>query len=733
MSTSIFDFAWLIPLCPFVVFGIIMLFTPRNRAASEQLALYGIVVTLVLALATFVSAVVMVIEGSPLPVSSPLFTWFSHHGQALTIGIYLDPLSVLMLFSLALICLMVLIYGQDTWLSLRDGHTFAIISLLVAGVFGLLVFDNWLVFFFFWEFIDVSTYLLVVLRPEEKRVPEAGLQTFVIQQVSSLCFLLGLALLYSHTGSLSYSQVLSPQALGALGQGFMGTQFPVAAVVALLFLGGAMGKSAQFPLHVWLPGATRAPAPLSAIIHTAATSAGIFLLLRAAPLFSAASGSLHLGGLDVSIVTLVGTVTAIFAALVSLVQRDVLLAISFSTISQLGYAIAALGLGGRVAGIFHLTTSIFTSALLLLAAGSVARGMAHGGSNDPNDMLNMGGLSGQQPVTFWSFFVGAMACSGLPFITAGFWSKEAILSLAWVSSRPAFWILAAAAGITAFGAVRQLWLIFFGSPRSDISARAPESPTSMITPTALLALMAIGLSVTGIPKELDLFPNLIETFVGPDSAAAEPVIESMPLGIAAVVGGLILGFLFYVWKPLRAGEMDRLETAMRTVWLGWLHDFFQRRAHVDRAYQAIFGRGTQILANALRQIDDLVDDLIDETPWVIAQLSQGSRWLDDRVLDPLAQYVGQASRGLARAVDVFEQTVLIRLPDGIRIGTLALARAAHLLDRRVLSPLVDGMGNAVKMMGLSLRPRTGKLQSYLLLASLTVLMLAAISYLFLHT
>jgi NADH-quinone oxidoreductase subunit L len=763
---SIFDFAWLIPLLPLLAFVVISLFAHQSRTLSQQLAMYGIVISSVLAQMMFWAAATAAGE---LPAQSAPIVWFTLGEQPLPLGLYIDPVSAVMLFALSLICLMVFVYAvgamQD---DPRCSRFFAVLSLLAASALGLLVFDNLLLFFIFWEIMDVCAYLLIGFWHERKSARRAGLKAFLVTRVGDLCLLLGLALLYAETGSLVYNEAFDTEATAA---------------IALLLFGGVVGKTAQFPLHVWLPEATEAPIPASTLIHVATSAAGALLLVRTLPLFGAAADSLMILGLGVTIVALIGILTALFAALIAVVQRDVRRALSFSTISQLGYVVAALGIGAYTAGVFHLVISMFINTLLFLAAGSVTRGMARGGQDepggesfDPNDMFNMGGLRRRQFTTFLTFLVGALALSGLPFITAGFWSKDAILIRAWADSQVVFWVLALTAGVTAFGAMRQVCLIFIGSPRSLAASRASESPPAMTTPLIILMFFAMVLGWAGIPEQPlpGLVPNWFETFLGAKSAARDFVWEPTSLGIAFGVSGLTLSFLIYAWRFMETGEMDRLEKAARRVGLGWLYGWMRDGFYIDRLYRWAFVKIAIWPTTALDRFDRALDCLVSRTARVGWDIARGGDRFDVQVLDPLLSLAnrlaeglshacnaadlrldrlvngtGQASRGLARTSDVLE-VGLTRLVDltaraGKRLshvgnafdlglerlvgltgpGMLILAELSDAVDR-VLDIAVDGVGSAVRVSGLWFRPRTGRVQSYLLLASVALLVLVAI-------
>ena len=389
----------------------------------------------------------------------------------------------------------------------RYSRFFAYISLFATGMLGIVVFDSLLTFFIFWEIMGTCSYLLIGFWYEKESAKQAGLKAFLVTKVGDLFFMLGLVLLYSEVGSLAYRDIFDAHTLEELAtHAFLGTGIPVGAVVALLLFGGTVGKSAQFPLHVWLPDAMEGPTPVSALIHAATmVSAGVFLIVRMFPLFEQVRAIEHFGA-HMTVVAAVGAFTALFSSIIAVAQNGIKRVLAFSTISQLGYMVAALGIGTEgayVAGAFHLITHAFFKALLFLGSGSVIHGMEHGHHHahehgehgheefEPNDMRNMGGLARRMPRTFWTFLVGGLALSGFPLITAGFWSKDEILAQAFGPSPLVFWVLVASAGLTAFYTARQICMTFLGKPRTKAAEHVPESVPSMTVPLIILAVFAV--------------------------------------------------------------------------------------------------------------------------------------------------------------------------------------------------------------------------------------------------
>src|SRR5512137_198698 len=490
----------LIPLPPLLAFGLIVLFTNRSNRLSHSVAIGAMLLSWALAMAVFTLAVTTPHLGEqPIELSFP---WLPTGTTSLSLGVLIDPLSAATLFFVAWTCLAIFVYsvGYHNFGEPRDAHDvaglpphggglepmyarfFAFISLFAFGMLTLVVSDNLLLLFVGWEIMGLCSYLLIGFWYGKDAAMKAMVKAFMTTRIGDVFMLLGLALLYSATGTLNYREILfNEEVLHQLATtpAFLGLS--VAGAAGLLLFMGTVGKSAQFPLHVWLPDAMEGPTPVSAMIHAATmVSAGVYLVLRFFPLLSAGweeGGALTTPML---VVSGVGAFTALFAATIAVAQNDIKRVLAYSTISQLGYMIAAVGIGAFVAAAFHLITHAFFKALLFLGSGSVIHGVEHGvlhtGDHvDPQDMFNMGGLRKKMPVTFWTFLIGGFALSGFPIITAGFWSKDEILADAFVNGHIiVFATLAIAAFMTAFYTMRQITLTFFGTPRSKAAEHARE-------------------------------------------------------------------------------------------------------------------------------------------------------------------------------------------------------------------------------------------------------------------
>jgi NADH-quinone oxidoreductase subunit L len=771
---EILNLAWLIPLFPALAFVAIALFTHRSRALSHWTTIGGIAIAFLLAQIVFWAAVTRPVGGGEEAFESAIAPWLITGVQRLGIGVWVDPATAVMLFMVPLVCMMIFIYSVGymnfgtSEVDPRYSRFFCYLSLFATGMLGMVVFNNLLAFFIFWEIMGTCSYLLIGFwydksypDPDKITPKEAGLKAFIVTKIGDLFFMLGLALLYAEVGSLAYRDIFSAETLDHLAHTpFLGTS--MATVISLLLFGGTVGKSAQFPLHTWLPDAMEGPTPVSALIHAATmVSAGVFLVVRTFPILQVAdAGVLAVGG--VPFVALIGAFTAIFSSIMAIAQDDIKGVLAFSTISQLGYMVAALGIGAYVAGAFHLITHAFFKALLFLGSGSVIHGVEHGhhhvhahahGEHDshggaekharheereghaheehsgwfnPNDMKNMGGLAKRMPRTFWTFLIGGLALSGFPLFTAGFWSKDEILAQAYELSPAVFWVLAVAAGITAFYTMRQICLTFAGEPRTEAAEHAPESVFSMTVPLMVLAVFAVSLGWAGIPEHFPviggLIPNWFHDFVGSTISAGHAehavrvaghlaeashgfVWQPLVMSIVLALGGLTVGWLVYGRNPLAAGQMDPVEAGLRRLNLGWLYEAMRNRFYFDELYQLVVVRPSIWLAGVFDAFDygqggghGVVDGAVNLVGRIGRISSEVSGWIDANLVDRLVDLAGDAGVLLSNGFNAF--------------------------DLRVVDGAVDGVGDLVKEGGRAVRPiQTGKVQNYVLLASFAVLAL----------
>ncbi len=702
---------WLIPAGPLLAFLIITLITNKSKLApaSDQheygghhpdydgmmvpvVARYSRIVSVVVGMAGVIAALIIswvtLANASQLhhigqEVLTSSVAWMDTGDTVFHMGVLVDPATVIMLVMVPIAVLMIFIYSIGYMAhDPRQARFFALISLFAGAMLTLVVADNVLLFFVGWEIMGVCSYMLIGFWFEKESAYKAAIKAFTTTRIADVVMLLGIAYLYSVTGTLSFREIMySPETLDMLATTapiiFGGWTVSAASIIGIFLIIGTVGKSAQFPLHVWLPDAMEGPTPVSAMIHAAAmVSAGIFSLIRLYPLF-AAGGDPHHGILTepLAFMAVTGAFTALLAATMAVAQRDVKAVLAYSTISQLGFMMAALGIGAYVAAAFHLITHGFFKALLFMAAGSVIHGMEHGEHHvhehghdahehddhdhqfDPQDMFNMGGLRKTMPVTFWTFLIGGLSLSGLPIITAGFWSKDEILADAWLGLEQygsgahtlVFVLLALAAFMTAFYTMRQIALTFGGEPRSEAAKHANLGRDvvsfTMTLPLVILAVFAIVAGFVGVPTDFPIlgpifspennaFHHLvIEALPLPDTTAAyaslpdyhphAPPFNIVPVATSFIVAllGLWLGWLTYWRKPLKAGQKDPLEDA-----LGPLHPILKNRYYLDDVYEQIFVKPSQWLG--VQVIAFLDRGIIDALLHVIARIFT---WLGDLI------------------------------------------------------------------------------------------------------
>ena len=725
---------WLIPVIPLLSFGLIVLFFNKWKRLSSVVAILSMIASFVLAQIVFWQSVGIGPELAKEPIHSavPWLPTSANPADWFKMGVMVDPLTAVMLFFVSITCLCIFVYsyGYHNGGTPESKHNkkgeppevgtvevmfsrfFAYISLFAAAMLTLVVADNLLMLFIGWEVMGLCSYLLIGFwfartYPDPKRITpfQAAIKAFMTTRVGDVLMLLGIAYLFSQTGTLSFRELFQPDTLTKLAttQSYI-VGLSVAGLAGLLLFAGTVGKSAQFPLHVWLPDAMEGPTPVSAMIHAATmVSAGVYAVVRMFPLLHAGLGHEGFFTPPMLAMGIIGAFTALFASVIAIAQNDIKRVLAYSTIAQLGYMIAALGVGAWVAAAFHLVTHAFFKALLFLGSGSVIHGVEHGHHHvavhgehgeyfDPNDMMNMGGLRTKMPVTFWTFLIGGLALSGFPLITAGFWSKDAILGGAFeqwqagnVLGQVVFIVLALSALLTAFYTARQISLTFLGKPRTEAAAHASENVWTMTAPLVVLAFFAlfagfVGTEHTfwagiGFPQVAELLPNWFHSFVG---ATVEEVVKlevateftPWPLITSLVValGGLALGFWIYAWrKPLEAGERDPLADGSFYTWM-------QERFYVDQLYDLILIRPTLWLAR-----------------WTYT-------FIDKTVIDGFLHGVARSAYRIGEAFRVF--------------------------DRAVINGGADALGQSIKELGEGFREvQTGRVQNYMLLVLLMTIII----------
>ena len=613
-------------LLPLAAAVIILLGGRRSRALSAGLSIGAVSIGLALSMFLFGHYF------DHPPVTHEYFHWLALGKDSLNIAfaVRLDQLSTLMLLVVTLVGTLVHIFSL-AYMRDDEGYAryFAGLSLFVFSMLGIVLAANFVLLFIFWELVGVSSYLLISHWYEKSAAAEAGKKAFLTNRIGDVGFLLGILFIWHETGSLNFTDTTMSTAAG------------------LLIFCGAIGKSAQFPLHVWLPDAMEGPTPVSALIHAATmVAAGVYLLCRVFFIFTDDA---------LLIIAWIGGLTALLAALMAVQQNDIKRILAYSTLSQLGYMVMAVGCAGPAAAMFHLTTHAAFKALLFLGAGAVIYSCHH-----EQDIWKMGGLRQRMPRTFTCFMVGALALAGVPLLS-GFYSKDAILMQAWLHQTPIFYLGVAVAALTAFYMMRCVLVAFFGEARTDAAREAPSAKLAMVVPLMILTTFSIGLGQPWLG--LDRHTNGINNWdkhalkqfdreteanrhdsnaTNQDTAAAFGKTRdrahnaAMVGGTLAAAMGLLLGWFIY-----RQAKTDPLPGK-----LGRLSEIMRDRFYFDELY-AFLNRWTQ---ESLARVADWFDR------WIIA---------------------GAGVRGISGTVDI--TATILRLCQSGNLRNYALLLAIGLL------------------------------------------------------
>jgi NADH-quinone oxidoreductase subunit L len=594
----------------------------------------GIVASLATGLAFGLAVVLTVtLKDAPEPVTVPFAEWIHINGLSVDWAFRVDTLSTVMMLVVSGVGCLIHIYAigymqkdvRHNGDPARYRRFFIYFNLFIASMMVLVTAGNYLVMFVGWEGVGLCSYLLIGFWFEKGENGTgnalAGQKAFVVNRIGDLGLLLALFMMFWYFGTFDFNGVF--QAAGALGPASAG----VILAITLFMLLGVAGKSAQLPLFVWLPDAMAGPTPVSALIHAATmVTAGVYLVARSYPLFALVPQAQV-------IVTWVGTLTAIFAATIAVAQFDIKKVLAYSTMSQLGFMVAAVGMGAFTAGMFHLVTHAFFKALLFLAAGSVIQGLErghekqhheghHGEEIDPQDMRVMGGLQHRMPITFWVFLAGTLAIAGVAPLS-GFFSKDEILAASTKMSPAIFVILLATAFLTAFYMGRLFFMTFYGKPRSDSAAQATESPAVMTTPLVILAILSVLGGLINLPRVLTLEKWLEHTLGQGLTAPFSWVTAFISLGLAVL--GLFLAWKVYCRRNLlNLKQVDPLEQPLGALFTGMRNKWW-----VDELYHAVFVKpfqyvSSQVLANWVDQkmIDGAVNGAGEATSFISKQRSR---------------------------------------------------------------------------------------------------------------
>ncbi len=598
------DLAWIILLLPLLSAGIIAVFTHRDAKLSASISVAAVVLSFLLSAGLFlILGQMQGASGLDLAKGAdarPL-SWLNLDDLKVNIGLHLDRLSLIMLLVVTGVGSLIHIYSTGY---MHDdpgkGRFFGSLSLFMFSMLGIVLADNLVMMFIFWELVGVSSYLLIGFWYQKPSAADAAKKAFITNRLGDFGFILGIILVWATLGSVGFAELQTR--LGHAPAAWAG----VAAVAGFLIFCGAMGKSAQFPLHVWLPDAMEGPTPVSALIHAATmVAAGVYMLCRVFFLFGAQSvwpaplGFLN-GWTALDLIAVIGGFTALLAALMAVQQDDIKRILAYSTLSQLGYMVMAVGVAKPGAAMFHLTTHAFFKALLFLGAGSVIHACHH-----EQNIWRMGGLKDKLPATYKTFLIGTLALCGLPGFS-GFYSKDAVLAAAADRSALLFIVGVLVAFLTTFYMSRLFLVAFLGEARSKDASHAHESPAVMTWPLIVLAVPSVLAGVWGIDTYIDQQWHAEAHGHAPAGfldALFAPFAHA-PLPALASIGSVIFGFTF-AWAIYGRANNDLLSSR-----LGGLARAMQDRFYFDEIY-AFFIRITH---EALSYLAAFLDR------WVIAGL-----------------------------------------------------------------------------------------------------------------
>ncbi len=636
------EYAWLIPLLPLFSFCMIVFFLRWKEAVAS-----GFSITMILIV--WVMSVWVLIETVSTGGSARYEVFYyltSFASLNFEIGILVDPLTAIMLVVVATVGSCVQIYSLGYMHGdPRFSRFFAYLSLFLFSMFGLVLANNFFMIFIFWELVGLTSYLLIGFWFEKKVAASAGKKAFITTRIGDLGFIVGLLIIGTCCGTFNYQSVFEQIGAGVIPAGLL-------TVAAIFLFCGAVGKSAQFPLHVWLPDAMEGPTPVSALIHAATmVAAGVYLVARSMSVFVASE--------DASmVVAIIGITTSFIAATIALVQNDIKRVLAYSTVSQLGYMIMALGLfgvdkamghhsPGFYAGTFHLMTHAFFKGLLFLGAGSVIHAV------HTNDIQEMGGLLKKMPKTGWTFLIASASIAGI-FPLAGFWSKDEIVAA--TAHHPVFYFFTLlVAFMTAFYMWRLCFLTFFGKPRNqDRYDHAHESPGVMAWPLVFLGCLAVGAGWVGIPGMHGF--SSFAYFGEPYHTHWDFV--NIAIASTVAVGGIVLAYLVFYKKVWNA---DAIADKVRP-----LHTFLMNKWYFDELYGFILLKPIMAFArlmwsfdagiidglvngaaklvmvwSALKQLFDtwVIDGAVNGSGWLVRKLGSGLRFLQSGAVQFYALFV----------------------------------------------------------------------------------------------
>ncbi|MDQ0269243.1 NADH-quinone oxidoreductase subunit L [Cytobacillus purgationiresistens] len=613
--------AWIIPLFPLLSFLFLIVFGKRLRAVSAYIGIF-------LTFASFIISLLVLIARFGSPTYKAEGIWLTIGDYQLTAGYEVNQLNALMLVIVSLVSFLVHMYSKGYMHG--DGRIsvfYAYLGLFTFAMLGLVLSPNLLQTYIFWELVGLGSFLLIGFYFYKEEAKAAAKKAFIMTRIGDVGLFIGMILLFWQVGSFEYDEIFAAVSAGMISEQMI-------TLIALLIFIGAVGKSGQFPLHTWLPDAMEGPTPVSALIHAATmVAAGVYLVASMFPLFAASETAMMT-------IAIIGAFTAIFAASIGIVQKDIKRVLAYSTVSQLGFMMLALGSAGYVAGVFHLMTHAFFKALLFLAAGSVIHAV------HTQDIEKMGGLWKKLRVTGPLFLIGTLAISGVPLLS-GFFSKDEILVSTWVHGHTfLFWLAVVAAFFTAFYMFRLFFMVFTGEARGK-TANVKESPGVMVIPMLILAVLAIGAGYVNTPW--------FGTFLGDwltegNQALGHGHVEGpawiMVVATAVSLLGILLAWLMYGKKTI---ARDWFSAGVPTV-----YGILANKYYIDEFYKMTIVKGTTAFSRILHFIEVIVvEGIMKMVAGIISGLSKlGSRFQSGQV----QTYGTVAFLGLAILVIFFAVT-----------------------------------------------------------------------------
>ncbi len=599
------ELSWIIPVLPLTAFALIVFFTHNNRKLSSGISIFAIATGL---LYSIILLMQQIGNNTPFEITAG---WAIFPTLKLEVGIWIDALTVVMLVVVSCVSLLVQIYSLGYMHGdPRFSRFYAYLSLFTFSMLGLVVANNFFLIFVFWELVGLTSYLLIGFWFEKKSASDAGKKAFITTRIGDFGFMIGVILLAAYCGTLNYQEVFQSVANGAIPPA-------VLTFAGIAIFCGAIGKSAQFPLHVWLPDAMEGPTPVSALIHAATmVAAGVYLVARSMELFVFSPDA-------ALVVATIGIITSLLAASIALVQNDIKRILAYSTVSQLGYMIMALGLGSFTAGTLHLMTHAFFKACLFLCAGSVIHA-AH-----TQDIQQMGNLRKKMPRTYMTMLIATLSIAGI-FPLSGFWSKDEIVAA--TLGHPVFMVLTLlVAFMTAFYMFRLIFLTFFGEARDHHAFdHAHESPGVMTWPLIVLAVLSVCAGWVAIPWLSHGYSSF--AYHG-EPHHAEVHISVMLISTLVALCGIGLAYLMYIKRAISPQALGAKFKGLYTV--------LYNKWYFDEIYDAVIINPVLRLTDWLWKFDGgVIDWIVNAFGHVTIWLSDVKHWFDQHIVDGAVNGLG---------------------------------------------------------------------------------------------